>query len=47
MKGLMKASYHGLAMWRGWSDRIAKRVYVGEYAGRLWKKWINTVEDCL
>ena len=32
--------------------RVAKRVYVGEYAGshsvgRLRNKWIDTVEDCL
>ena len=30
MKGLMRAFYGGLAMWRGWRDRITKRVYVGE-----------------
>ena len=34
------------------NDRIAKRVYVGEYAGsrsvgRPWKRWIDTVKDCL
>ena len=34
------------------SDRIAKRVYVGEWAGscsvyRLGKKWIDAVKDCL
>ena len=34
------------------NDRIAKRIYVGEYAGsravdRSWKIWINTVKDCL
>ena len=34
------------------SDRIAKRVYVGECVGsssvgRLWKRWIDTVNDCL
>ena len=33
-------------------DRITKRVYVGECAGshsvdRLWKRWINTVKECL
>ena len=33
-------------------DRIAKRVYVGECAhsysvGRLKKRWIDTVKDCL
>ena len=34
------------------NDRIAKRVYVGECAGSRsvgspWKRWINTVKDCL
>ena len=34
------------------SDRIAKRVYVGECAGscsvgRLRKRWIDTMKDCL
>ena len=34
------------------NDRIAKRVYVGECAdirsvGRLRKRWIDTVKDCL
>ena len=33
-------------------DRISKRVYVGECAGscsvgRPWKRWIDTVEECL
>ena len=33
-------------------DRIAKRVYVGECAGsrlvgRPWKRWIDTVKECL
>ena len=33
-------------------DRIAKKVYVGECAGshsvgRLWKRWIDTVKECL
>ena len=33
-------------------DRIAKRVYAEECAGicsvcRLWKRWIDTVRDCL
>ena len=33
------------------NDRI-KRVYVGEHAGsrsvgRLWKRWIDTMKDCL
>ena len=34
------------------NDRIAKRVYVGGCAGsrsvgRPWKRWIDTVKDCL
>ena len=34
------------------NDSIAKRVYVGECAGsrsvgRPWKRWIDTVKDCL
>ena len=34
------------------NDRFAKRVYVGECAGRnsvsrLWKIWIDTIKDCL
>ena len=33
MKGSMKVSYSGSAMWKGWRDMIAKRVYVGESAG--------------
>ena len=33
-------------------DRITKRVYIGEYTvshcvGRLQKRWIDTVKDCL
>ena len=33
-------------------DRIAKRVYVGESAcirsvGKPWKRWIDTVKECL
>ena len=34
------------------NDRTAKSVYVGECAGsrsvgRPWKRWIDTVKDCL
>ena len=34
------------------NDRIAKRFYVGMYAGscsvgRPWKRWIDTMKDCL
>ena len=33
-------------------DRLTKRVYVGECAGsrsvdRPWKRWIDTMKDCL
>ena len=48
MKGLMKASYGGLSMRRGWRGiRLSKRVYVGECdgsrsVGRPWKRWIDT-----
>ena len=27
------------------NDRIAKRVYAGELAGRPWKSWIDIVKD--
>ena len=52
MKALMKASCGGLAMWKVWRDRIAKRVYVGEFAcshsvGRPQKRRIDTVKECL
>ena len=38
--------------WFGHVDRIAKRVYVGKCAGscsvgRLWKRLIDPVKDCL
>ena len=29
------------------NDRIAKMVYVGECAGRLWKRCFDTLKDCL
>ena len=52
MKGLMKRSYSGSAMWRGWRGIGLPRVYVGECAvrhsmGRSWKRWIDTVKECL
>ena len=47
----------GILLWFGHvkrteNDRNAKRVYVGERAGsrsvgRPWKRWIDTVNDCL
>ena len=55
-KGLDERIDEGELQWFGHvqrmkSDRIAKRVYVGECnsscsAGRLWKRWINTVKKC-
>ena len=52
MKKLMKLCCGGSAMWRGWSDSMAKRVYVGECAGsrsmgRPRKRWTDTVKECL
>ena len=53
MKGLMKASYDGFAIWRRWR-RIGstKRFYGGEFSsfrsvGRPRKRWINTVKEGL
>ena len=45
MKGLMVRPC-------GENDRIAKRVYLGECAGtrsvgRPWKRWIDTLKNCL
>ena len=43
----------GSTMWRGWRMiGFFKRVYVGESAcssslGRPWKRWIDTLKDCL
>ena len=53
MKGLMKASYSGPAMWRGSRGIGSPLEYnVGECAvsrsvGKLWKRWINIVKECL
>ena len=56
-KGLDEKIAEGVLRWfahveRMKNDRIAKRVYVGECAGRrlvgrLRKRWIDTVKDCL
>ena len=56
-KGLDERIDEGMLQWFGLvkrmkKDRITKRVYVGEYAGshsmdRPWKKWIDTVKECL
>ena len=53
----MKKIDEGVPRWFGHvkrmeNDRIAKSVYVGEYAGRHSvgrprKRWINNVKDCL
>ena len=29
------------------NDGLARRFYVGECAGKPWKRWVNTVKDCL
>ena len=52
MKGMMKACYGCLAMWRGWRGIGLQRVYVGECAGnrlvgRPRKRWIDTLKECL
>ena len=57
MKGLDKRIDEGVLWWfahmeRMENDKIGKRVYVGECAGthsvgRLPKRWIDTVKDCL
>ena len=52
MKELMKVSFGGSAMWRGCRAIGWLRVYVGECAGshsvgRSWKRWIDTVMECL
>ena len=56
-KGVDEKIDEGVLRWLGHvermeNDRIAKRVYVGECAGsrsvgRPWKRWIDTVKDCL
>ena len=48
-EGILRGFIHAERME---NNRIAKRVYVGEYAGspsmrRSWKRWIDTVKDCL
>ena len=42
----------GVLQWFGHVERIAKRIYVGECAGihsvgRPWKRWIDTIKECL
>ena len=56
-KGLDERIDEGVLRWFGHvermeRDRIAKRIYVGECAvsrsvGRPWKRWIDTVKECL
>ena len=50
MKGVDEWIDEGVFLWFGHvermeEDRIAKRICVGECAGR--KRWIDTVKDCL
>ena len=55
-KGVNEKIDEGVFRWFGHVERmvnmIAKRAYVGECAGslsvgRLWKRWIDTVKNCL
>ena len=48
----MRVFSGGFAMWRGWGWIGLLRVYVGECAGshsvgRLRRRWIDTLKDCL
>ena len=57
MKGVNERIDEGVLWWFGKVDRmgkerIAKKVCVGEWVGscsvdRPWKRWIDTVKDCL
>ena len=52
MKGLIKACSGGLAIWRRWRGIGLLRIYVGVCAGsclvgRVWKRWVDTVKECL
>ena len=51
MKGLMKVFSDGSGMWRDWR-MTGLLIYAGEcvgrhLVGRLQKRWIDTVKDCL
>ena len=51
-KGLDEKIDEGVLRWfrnvgRMENDKIAKRVYGGEYAGRPQKRWIDIVKECL
>ena len=50
MKGLMKASYSGSDMWRGWrgigSSRESKSVG-NRLVDRPMKRWLDTLKECL
>ena len=56
-KGLDERNDEGVLWWFGHAenmerDKIAKRAYVGDCAdscseGRSWKRWIDTVKECL
>ena len=52
MKGLMKVSYDGSAIWRGWRRIRLPKEYVGKCAGscsigKPQKRWIDTEKECL
>ena len=45
--GLMKVFSDGSAIWRGWKIIGLFKKFMQESVGRLWKRWINTMKDCL
>ena len=45
MKRLVNVLSDGLAMWREW--RIVGECAKNCSVSRLWKKWIDTLKDCL
>ena len=54
MKRLMKVFFDGSAMWREWrkTGLLRGSMYIGEWGGncslgRLQKRWIDIVKDCL
>ena len=52
MKGLMKVCSGDSPMWRGWRGIGSPREYEGECtgsrsAGRLQKRWLDTMKECL
>ena len=46
-EGLDERINEGVLRWFTHVERIAKRVYVGECAGRPLKRWLDTMKECL